>query len=160
MSGTTHAKDAAHARETVSQPDSRRLHVQRRAHLARVRDPELSLLACTTADNSAMWMLDNMFDLPGTAEESSFFEDGCPTGLLTLRPHQHAIASLPSGARRTGLPSAEARRTSASVGNMVTVPEVLADLSGVIGQKVRRGVHYSDLVHRIWRSVRDLRDMH
>ena len=124
-----------------------------------MRDPELSLLACTTADNSAMWMLDNMFDLPGTAEESSFFEDGCPTGLLTLRPHQHAIASLPSGARRTGLPSAEARRTSASVGNMVTVPEVLADLSGVI-QKVRRGVHYSDLVRRIWRSVRDVRDMH
>ena len=50
---------------------------------------------------------------------------------------------------------------SASVGYMVAaVPGVLADLSGIIGEKVRRGLPDSDLVRRIWRSVRDLRDVH
>ena len=59
------------------------------------------------------------------------------------------------------LSSAEARRMSASVGNLVaTVPEVLADLSGAIGNKVRRELPDSDLVRRIWNSIRDLRDVH
>ena len=50
---------------------------------------------------------------------------------------------------------------SASVGRMVaTVPEVLADLSGTTGEKVRRGLPDSDLVRRIWKSIRDLRDVH
>ena len=40
------------------------------------------------------------------------------------------------------------------------MPEVLADLSGAIGKKVRRGLPDSDLVRRIWKSVRDLRDVH
>ena len=49
---------------------------------------------------------------------------------------------------------------SASVGSIVaTVPEGLADLTGILGEKVRRGFPDSDLVHRIWRSVRDLRDV-
>ena len=56
--------------------------------------------------------------------------------------------------------SAEARKMSASVGGMVaTVPEVLADLSGIIQEEVRRGLPDSDLARRMWRSVRDLRDM-
>ena len=50
---------------------------------------------------------------------------------------------------------------SASIGSMVaTVPEVLADLSGAIGEKVRRGLLDSDLVRRMWKSVRDFRDVH
>ena len=50
---------------------------------------------------------------------------------------------------------------SASVGSLVaTVPEVLAELSGAIGNKVRRELPDSDLVRRIWNSVRDLRDVH
>ena len=40
------------------------------------------------------------------------------------------------------------------------VPEVLADLSGAIGEKVRREPSDSYLVRRIWESVRDLRDVH
>ena len=40
------------------------------------------------------------------------------------------------------------------------MPEVLADLSGAIEDKVRRELPAPDLVRRIWRSVRDLRDMH
>ena len=43
---------------------------------------------------------------------------------------------------------------------MATVPEVLADLSGAIREKVRRELPDSDLVRRIWKSVRDLRDVH
>ena len=40
------------------------------------------------------------------------------------------------------------------------MPEVLADLSGPLGEKVRRELPNSDLVRRIWSSVRDLRDIH
>ena len=43
---------------------------------------------------------------------------------------------------------------------MATVPEVLADLSGAIGNKVRRKLPDSDLVRRIWNSIRDLRHVH
>ena len=50
---------------------------------------------------------------------------------------------------------------SASVGRVVaTVPEVLGDLSGAIGYTVRKELPYSDLVRRIWHSLRDLRDVH
>ena len=110
-------------------------------------DPELSLPACQKADGSAMWMLKSLLYIPGTAEESSFFEDGCPTSRLTLQPHQqHVQVSLFTGAGGFGPSSAEARRMSASVGSMVaTVPEVLPDLSGVIGEKGRRGLPDSDL---------------
>ena len=43
---------------------------------------------------------------------------------------------------------------------VATVPEVLADLSGATGEKVRMGLPDSDLVRRTWNSVRDLRDVH
>ena len=50
---------------------------------------------------------------------------------------------------------------SAPVGSLVaTVSEALDDLSGSIGNKVRRALPGSDLVRRIWKSVRDLRDVH
>ena len=43
---------------------------------------------------------------------------------------------------------------------VAAVPEVLADLSGIFGENVRRGLSDSDLVRRIWRSVMDLNDVH
>ena len=135
--------------------------VQRTSYFERVMDPELSLAACQKADGDALWMLEKLLDLPGAAGESSFFADGCPTNMLTLQPYQQAQASLSTGAGEFGLSSAEARRTSASVGSVVaTVPEALVDLSGTIGDKVRRELPDSDLVRRIWNSVRDLRDVH
>ena len=135
--------------------------VQRASYLERVMDPELSLAACQKADGNALWMLEKLLDLPGAAKEPSFFADGCPTNMLTLQPHQQAQASLSTGPEGFGLSSTEARRTSAIVGSLVvTVPEVLADLSGAIGDKVRRELLDSDLVQRIWNSVRDLRDVH
>ena len=43
---------------------------------------------------------------------------------------------------------------------MATTPEVLADLSGPLGGKVGRVLFNSDLVRRIWSSVRELRNIH
>ena len=78
--------------------------------------------------------------------------------MLQLR--QKAQASLSTGARGLGLPSAESRRMSASIWSLgATVPEVLADLCGPLGENVRRELLNSDLVRRIWSSVRDLRDI-
>ena len=106
-------------------------------------------------------MLEKLLDLPGAAEESSFFGDGCPANMLTLQPYQQAQASLFMGPGGLGLSSAEARRMSASVGSLVmTMPEVLADLSGAIGDKVRRELPDSDLVRGTWNNVRDLRNVH
>ena len=124
--------------------------VQRTFYLERVMDPEQSLAAYQKADGNALWMLEKLLDLPGAAEESSLFADGCPTNMLTLQPCQQAQASLSTVAGGFGLSSAEARRMSACVGSLVaTVPEVLADLSGSIGNKVRRELPDSDLVRRI-----------
>ena len=52
--------------------------VQRTSYVQRVMDPEQSLPACQRADTSAMRTLERLLELPGTADESSFFEDGCP----------------------------------------------------------------------------------
>ena len=108
-----------------------------------------------------MWRLERRLELPGTADESSFFEDGCPANRLTLRPHQKAKANLSTGARGVGLSSAESRRMSASIGSLVAaVPGALADLSGPLGERPEGELPNSDLVRRIWSSVRDLRDVH
>ena len=74
------------------------LIVQRTSYIERVVDPELSQPACQRADTSATWMLERLLELPRTADESSFFEDGCPANRLKLQPHQKAQASLSAGA--------------------------------------------------------------
>ena len=124
--------------------------VQRTAYIEGGMDPELSLPACLKADGTAMWMLEKLLGLPGTAEETSFFENGCPTNQLVLQPYQQVQARLTTGAGGFGLASAEARRMPASVGSLVaTVPEALAGLSGAIGDKVQKKLPESDLVRRI-----------
>ena len=115
--------------------------VQRTAYVERVMDPKLSLPAYRRTDNGAMWMRENLMELPGTAEESSLFEEGCVAERLTLLPHQSAQASL------------------SSVGSWVaTLPAVLADLSGSLGEKVRKNRPGSELVASMWEGVRSLRD--
>ena len=95
-------------------------------------------------------MLENLLELAGTAEESSFFEEGCMPERLTILPHQRAQASLSTGAGGFGVSSAKARRMSASVGSLVaTLPAVLAGLSGSLGEKVRRNLPGSELVTSI-----------
>ena len=121
--------------------------VQRTANIEGVMDPELSLTACQRATGNVVWTPEKLLDLPGAAEESSFLEDVRPTIQLTLQPYQHAQASLFAGVGGVGLSSAEARRMSMSVGSLVaTVSEALADMSGAIGDKVRRDLPDSDLV--------------
>ena len=94
-------------------------------------------------------MLENMVDLSGTAEEWSFFEEGCTTSQLMLLSHQRVRASLSTRAGGFGLSSAEARRMSASVESMLaTVPEVLADLSGIAGGISRVGSRRPHLEER------------
>ena len=124
-------------------------------------DPELSPPASSQkADNSAMWMLENLLSLSGTTEELSFFENGWPASELGLIVYQRGQAKLSTGAGGFGLSSAEARKIPGSVGRMVaTVLEILSDLSGAIEAKVRTGLPGSDLVRRIRNSVQDLRDV-
>ena len=132
--------------------------VQRTAYVERVMDPKLSLPACRRADSGAMWMLENPLELPGTAEESSFFKVGCMAERLTLVPHPRAQASLSTGAGGFGMSPADAKMMSASVGSLVaTLPAVMADLSGSLGEKIRRNLPGPELVTNIWAGVRGLR---
>ena len=72
-------------------------------------------------------MLKNLLELPGTVEESSFFEEGCRAERLTLLPHQRAHARLAAEAGGFGMSTAEARRMFASVGSLVaSLPAVPA----------------------------------
>ena len=55
--------------------------------------------------------------------------------------------------------STDARKMSASVGDVVaTLPAGLADLSGSVGEKLRKNLPESELVTRIWQRLRGLRD--
>ena len=49
--------------------------VQLTYYIEQVMDPELSLPACQRTDTRAMWMLERLLELLGTADQSSFFED-------------------------------------------------------------------------------------
>ena len=121
-------------------------------------DPKLSLPACERADNGAMWMAGNLLELPGTAEESSFVEEGCMVERLTLLSHQRAQASLSTGAWGFRMSSVESKSMSAWVGSLVTTPPaVLVDLAGSLGEKVRRNLPGSELTS-IWEGVQGLRD--
>ena len=104
-------------------------------------------------------MPENVLELPGTVEESSFFEEGCVAKWRTLLPDRRAQASVSKGAGGFGMSSAEARMMSASAGILVaTLPTVLADLSCSLGQKVRRKSTGTELVASIWEGVSGLRD--
>ena len=122
-------------------------------------DPTLSLPACRQADYGTTWMLEHLLELPGTAKESSLFEEGCMAERLTLLPHQRAQAGLSTGAGGLRMSSVEAKSMPASVGSLVTTPPtVLVDLSGSLGEKVRGNVPGSELVTSILEGVRGLRD--
>ena len=104
------------------------------SYLERALDMRLSLNACRRADNGAQWAYEKILELPGAEEALSFFQEGCPVDELILNPHQQAEARLSTGAGGLGLPSTEARRMSASIGSRVgTLPEILADLTGPLG---------------------------
>ena len=104
---------------------------QRTSYLERALETGLSLEACRRTDSWAQWANEKILELPGAAVAQSFFQEGCPGDQLTLSPHQQTQARFSTGAGGLGLPSPEARRTSASIGSKVgTLPEVIADLTG------------------------------
>ena len=77
----------------------------------------------------------------------------------TLLPHPRAQACSSTGPGRFGMSSAEAIRMSTSVGNpVVTLPAILADLSGSLGEKVLRNLPESELVTSVWEGVRGLQN--
>ena len=124
--------------------------VQRTAYVGRVMDPKLSLPAYGREDVGAVWILENVFEVHRTAEVSSFFEEGCMAERLTLLPHQCWQASLSTGTGGCRMSSAEARWMSVSVRSLVaTPPAVLVDLSGSLGEKVRRNLPGLELVTSI-----------
>ena len=49
-----------------------------------------------------MWILKNLLELPGTAEKSSFFEEGCMAERVPLLPHRRTQATLSTRARGFG----------------------------------------------------------
>ena len=58
-----------------------------------------------------------------------------------------------------GLPSTEARRMSASIESRVgTLPEILADLTGPLGDRVRRRLPESSIITQLGGSLREIRD--
>ena len=57
------------------------------------------------------------------------------------------------------MPSTVARRMSASIGSRVgTLPEVLADLTGPLGDRVRTGLLETSIITQLGGSLRQIRD--
>ena len=120
-------------------------------------DLELPLPTCRRADGIAIRILKTRLELPGMAEESSFFEEGFVTERCRLLHHQRAQDSSSTGVGGFGMSSVEARRMSASVWNLVaTLHEVLGGLSGSLGEKVRWNLPELELVTSILEGLRGL----
>ena len=57
------------------------------------------------------------------------------------------------------LPSAEPRQMSASIGSKVRIlPEVLAGVTGPLGDRVRRGLPESRIIAQLGGSLREIQD--
>ena len=132
---------------------------QRTSYLERALDTGLSLEACRRADNGVHWAYGRILERPGATVAQPFFQEGFPGNQLTSTPHQQAQARLSTGAGGLGLPSTEARRMSASIGNRVgTLPEVTADLTGRLRDQVRRGLPESNIITQLGGSLREVED--
>ena len=132
---------------------------QRTSYLERALDTGLSLEACRRADNGSQWAYENILELPRAAEAQSFLQEGCPGNQLTLNPRQQAQARLPTGAGGLGLSLTVARRMSTSIGSRVgTLPEVLADLTGLLGDRVRTGLPETIIIAQLRGNLREIRD--
>ena len=132
---------------------------QRTSYVERALDTGLSLEACRRAENGAQRAYENILELPRAAEAQSFFQEGCPGKQLTLNPHQQARTRLSTGAGGLGLPSTVTRRMSASIGSRLgTLPEVLVDLMGPLGNRVTTGFPETSVIAQLGDSLREIRD--
>ena len=115
---------------------------QRTSYVERALDDGLSLEACRRAETGAQWAYVHILEIPRAAEAQSFPQGGCPGNELTLNPHKQAQTRLFADAEGLGLQSMVARRMSTSIGSRVgTLPEVQADLTGPLGDRVLSLIH-------------------
>ena len=115
-------------------------------------DTHLSRAPCERADNTNLWMLERLLDLPDVEDEELFFAADCPADRLKLLPHQRVQAGL-----STGLASTARRRVSVALGNMCEMlPEVIISLTGSNGDHVRGNLPNAPLVRSLGRSLRDV----
>lgn len=127
--------------------------------LERILDTGLPLEARRMADNRAKWACENILELSGAAGTQSVFEEGCPDNRRTFQPHQQAQARLSTGTGWLRLLLAETRRTSASIGSGVGIlPGILADLTGPLGDRVKKGLPESSLIAQLEGNLREIRE--
>ena len=121
---------------------------QSTGYLVRALDTELPLEACKRADNGAQWAYKKIFELLGVAEAQSFFQEGCPDERLTLEPHQQAQNTpfYGSGRVRVAFGGTEANVCLYWDNKVGILPEVLADLTGLLRDRVRRGLPESRII--------------
>ena len=97
----------------------------------------------------AQWADEYIIKLPGAVEAQSFSQEGCPGNQLTLSPHQQAQEWLSTGVGGLGLLLTEVRPMSASNGSRVeTLPEVIAEMTGPVGDRVMRGLLELNIIRR------------
>lgn len=90
---------------------------------------------------------------PEAAEAQPFFEEGCRSDRLTLRPHQQAVRQS-TGAEGLRLPSAKTRRMSASIESSTvgTIREVPAGFTCPLGKRVKTETPEPGLVNRVGKN--------
>lgn len=104
----------------------------------RVLDIDISVGACSQADQAGLWMLERVLEQPAAAGEGPFFSEGCSSDLINLLPHQLVQAGLSPGTRGLVLALGSKRRLLVSIGSLAgMMPKVLVEISGPIGERVR-----------------------
>lgn len=79
---------------------------------------------------------------------------------MILQSHLQTQSHSSTWVGRLELPSMEVRRMSSSLGSTVgTLPEVLADLTGPLGDSLRRGIPKISVIFQLEGSLRGIRDM-
>ena len=122
-------------------------------------DTELSREACRRADNGRQWAYEKIHELPGAAEEQSFFEEGRPDDRLTLQPISRLKhACLPEWEGSGCLRRKRGECPPLLGARWGSYPEVLADLTGPLGDRVRRGLPESRIIAQLGGSLREIRD--
>lgn len=156
------------ARMLARMPDKQVAHLvtsqsltQRSGYIERGIDHKRARKACERLDNDVMWLLESSMGLRDTDDDEEFFREGHQTNRFRLKPYQQAQARLSTGAGGLGLPAAVMRRFSASLGNLVgTLPAVIAELSGPLGESVKDNIAGTVLVKRMGEPIQELHQEH
>lgn len=132
---------------------------KRTTYLERALDSGLFLNKSRRAANGAQPAYQKIVEQAGVEEAQSYFGEGCPHGQLAFKPYQQARARLFTGAGGLGLPSTRVRRLSALIGSGVRIlPEVRADLTGPLEDKVTRELPKPSITALLGSSLRENRD--